>query len=160
MSSDGLVVVDINNVLVDKRYDNGEKSIRIRNGSVEFLERLLQKYQVGLWTSMMEETLNLFLNRLVDPSRLLFIWTRDRCLYSSQTSQQVIKPLELILRNPVLNKNRFFGYHNTVIVDDDPRKITENNPHDNCIVVAKYHYDHPEIETLDQILHRITIKLS
>lgn len=145
---DHLIVLDLNGVLIQRR-DKPIKDLKpdvvlkikhnrfiyFRPHVKDFLNWLLQHYNVGIWTSAKEQTIcevipKLFGNKLM--SKLKFILYQDNCIidYNSKINE---KP---IIAKPIIKIKEYMNIDikNILIIDDSNDKMILNNKNNYIIV--------------------------
>lgn len=147
----GLVLLDVNGLLLCKvkkgtvkravRYSSYEDVI-IRNHAVEFIEKLMSKYDVGIFTSgHRSNTFNLIklLMGTEKSKKLKFILSREYTKFDPESDDNIstVKILSDVYNNPVVNRNKIYNKYNTLLCDDSEIK-TRFNPQENIVIVEKF----------------------
>ncbi|MCA9657508.1 MAG: HAD family hydrolase [Myxococcales bacterium] len=146
---DKLLVLDLDETLVHAvnaplgrmpAQQVGPYAIYHRPGVVDFLERCLASFEVGIWTASTLEYAHPVLNGLVDRDRLAFIWGRERCTLRHDPETHEYEHLK------DLKKLRRRGYRRekVLFVDDTPGKIARS--YGNYVRVAPYYGAHEDDE--------------
>ena len=122
------------------KYKNGSfrknnYRIYLRPGAIEFLHYLIHEYQgdIMIWTSMEEQTAYPIIRKLVGPYNMCAfkaIWYRPECDIDTEGEEyDVIKSIDKIIANPVINSDGQLDKSSIIIYDDNFRKIrcVDNN---------------------------------
>lgn len=185
MASDDkpLLILDVNGLLCYKLYkpnydeknppcDNYDK-IKINNFYVylrpdikSFLSRCFVIGDVGFWSSTTRFNAEPLLDYILTDSqkdKVIFRWYRDHTRFNPLFGKDpeikvsdTIKDLNDIWSNPVVNRDRKYNQQNTILCDDDPKKVSVNE--DKNIILAetfdpwKQEYDDTVI---DDLIYRI-----
>jgi hypothetical protein len=117
-----LLVIDLD-VLVDKRHDEhtDELTFKIRPGAAHFTWMMLQRYDVGVVSSMIDTVLRAalafllsgFADSIVD--RFVFVWGRDRAVFSADRQSTLFDPAS-VWNNPMINCEQCYSATNTVVL--------------------------------------------
>lgn len=170
-NTDRLVVLDLGGIVVDKvkshtrsssptvrSQESGVKSFdteavrwTVRPGATEFIQWLLTRYRVCIWSAAQKKNVKQALKVLgFNPSQFVAVLTRDDCLLiPSETVDgptpkfAVYKSLSVMFTRPCFLRRWNFG--NTVIVDDTDYKV-RLNPMENNIVVDPQTVDFPTLQ--------------
>ncbi len=155
-----LLVLDLNGVLIDKKYSLmkehldlsegndffcfGDFVIFLRNGCLSLIENLSKKYTLGLWSSTHRKNVIKILEKFFENYRLYFnfVWCREKTLldphYDSLSTSiekfDTIKPIEFILHDPIINENRVWNEKNVLIVDNSESKLRFNNEKNTLLI--------------------------
>lgn len=142
------IILDLNGVLL-KRWDKHPglrnihkfqgKWIQLRPGWLEFLNKLLSLFKVGIWSTMAYKNILSIYSFMERQARhkipLFMIWGKENCYQQKDIirpdKNNVIadfKPLCFVWKHFCSDLNN----HNTILVDDSPYKACMNNPF-NCI---------------------------
>jgi len=169
MVYDKLVILDLSGTLIHK-YDYNRNAtkpkstliynkefyqlIHLKNGRkitpcyglVDFIESLMSKYRVAIWSSTTDYNTNpiiksIFPKHIIE--RFLFIWHREfteldpdygKEGYEHIQKYDTIKPIDNIKASPIINYSRKWDRHNMIIIDDSPDKLRFNPPENNIVV--------------------------
>lgn len=141
---DKLVVLDLDETLVHAREEPLDRaadhvilgySIYLRPGLAEFLAAVLDRFEVGVWTSSHSDYASAVISAILDPRRLRFVFARERCTRWTdlETRDQVwLKDIR---------KLRRFGFppERILFVDDTPEKLRRS--YGNLVRVAPFEGD-------------------
>lgn len=151
-----LVVLDLDETLfhATTRDDLGRKpefevcgfSVFLRPHLAEFLAHCFDNYLVGVWTSAGEIFAAEVVSRIMDPSKLEFLWSSERCgrrFNAEQQSTHPTKPLRKLTRK---------GYQRErlIAIDDTPEKWCLS--YGNLVRVSEYRGILPDDELL-RLIH-------
>ena len=97
-----------------------------------FLRAVLERFEVGVWTAARPDYAMAVVSALMDPSRLRFVYARDRCTH--HTDLETWEPTWL----KDIRKLRRFGFPQAkiLVVDDSPEKLRRS--YGNLVRVAPY----------------------
>ncbi len=118
----------------------------------KFLDEALASFRdVAIWTAGTLSYAYPIVRALVDPSRLAFVWGRERCMYRwyPETDQHVhLKPLKKLLR-------RGYKAHQVLFVDDSPEKLSRS--YSNLVPIRPFYRDpgDTELPKLMRYLHTL-----
>ena len=177
-----LLLLDLNGFLVykerDKEYECEYECITIPNfklyirpGAKEFVSKLLDTYDVAIYTSTTYTNVSKIIKVLFtkdQEQKLKFIWCRDRTLFdpdygddSSVEFFATVKNLDQIWRNPSVNYKRLYNKNNTIICDDDETKVRFNDPA-NYLIVDRFEPEKPNdryLLTLEKLIEEKFVNL-
>jgi TFIIF-interacting CTD phosphatase-like protein len=128
---DKLLVLDLDETLIHaceaplgRAPDNrvGPYEVHHRPGVVGFLERCLERFEVGIWTASTLSYARPVLAALVDPDRFAFVWDRGHCTLRCDPETRDYSFVKDI------RKLRRRGYERAKIlfVDDTPANIARS----------------------------------
>lgn len=175
-----LVILDINGCLAYKHkkskkiklIDLNEQGYTIikcrsyclvaRPGINNFVKKLQESYNVALYSSTTFRNLEELINTVFDDdvrNSFRFIWTRNQTRLDDNFRKpgfehvmpfDTVKPLDYVIGDPIVNSKREFSLANTLIIDNDERKLSPN-PQENSMIWKEYVPVNPEedAETLD-----------
>lgn len=160
--------------MLDSEYKRSECSSYFffaRPGMTEFIEQLLDDYHVAFYSSTTWRNVDSMLKAFVSKrlrKRMNFIWCRDRCEFdpdigSDAKGHATIKSLRNVFACTMTNryvkstKSLYFGYHNTIIIDDDIEKLRFEPP-DNVIIWESSSLD-DEVEFYEEKLQEIVDRI-
>lgn len=151
-----LVILDLNGTLIYRKHRKFPPSFAKRIGLDEFLDTLMAKYKVMIWSSSQPETVNAVCEKLFPGKKrkaLVAEWGRDKFgLSKSQyrSKVQVYKTLETIWTNKqiqaaypgaVPGSSPRWDQTNTVLIDDSKLKAL-SEPH-NILEIPEFTYAAP-----------------
>lgn len=138
---DKLLVLDLDETLVyaseeplerPADFKAGRYHVYKRPGLQAFLERSLEAFTVGIWTSSSREYAGAVVDELFpQPGELAFVWTRERCvrrLHPEMHDHFWIKDLKKLKQRYPLEK--------ILMVDDTPEKLVRN--YGNHVLVREF----------------------
>ena len=185
-SKSRLLILDMNGLLCRKIFENNydednpasdqyEKvdleqfHVFIRPDIKAFLEKCFELADVAFWSSTTYYNAKHIIDHILTKSQqddAVFKWYRDRTKLdpsygtdSDTKESDTIKDLNDVWSSPVVNRYRVYDSSNTIICDDDPRKIRFNNK-ENVIVVPTFdpwesEYDNTVMEDLLEKIERL-----
>lgn len=123
-----LLVLDLDETLmhasrslkVEPDFRMWEYRVKIRPHLKDFLELAFEHFEVGVWTSSSADYAWMAVQHLFeDPSKLKFIWARERCTYGWDEEVQ-----DFVWAKR-LHKVKRLGYRleRTLVIDDSPEKF-------------------------------------
>lgn len=138
---DKLLVLDLDETLVhaceeplDRPAEHRILDLHVyRRPEVEaFLDAVLERFEVGVWTASRPDYAAAVVSALVDPARLRFLFARDRCTNHFDLETRDHTWLKDI------RKLRRFGFPpaKILVVDDSPEKLRRS--YGNLVRVAPY----------------------
>lgn len=161
-----LIILDVNGLLCKKvlpgsKYRPSDPRIKmiktnkyflyIRPGVEQFINRLLDKYRVAIFSSTTSRNLEPILKILFNHNtlrRLAFIWDRSRTRHDPEFGQnpkieshQTIKSLVDVWDNPMINPRRFWNQTNTLCIDHEFSKLRFNSPN-NILICQEWESNH------------------
>lgn len=154
-SQRNLLVLDLDETLLyasegplahEPDFTLGNYSVYLRPYVREFIERVLQWFNIAVWTSSTEDYASAMIARLFpDPSRLMFAWASNRCTRKLDPEMQDyfwVKDFKKLKR---------LGYDldRVLVIDDSPEKHVRN--YGNLIKVAPF-TGNPADRELSQLL--------
>lgn len=136
-----LLVLDLDETLVhaaDERlsrppdFDSYKYAVYKRPHLDPFLDAILQRYRVGIWTSSGRLYAEDVVSKLLDPNRLEFLWCAERTTLRFNHETRASDPVKK------LRKLRRKGYalERIIVVDDSPEKHVLN--YGNLVQVRPY----------------------
>lgn len=159
-----LVILDLNGLLIDKvrnfkcdittdldylDHPNGKIRIFKRPEAEWFIETLLEKYDVAVWSSTTKPNAEFMLNAVFSKDQikqLKFVWYRARTQLDPDYGKDetvkdfdTVKRLEQVWLDPYINTSRQYSVENTVIIDDEMHKI-RHNPEQTRIIAEVFDY--------------------
>jgi hypothetical protein len=169
---DKLLCLDLNGLLVakiDKSQPRPPNSIKIgrywivfRPGYENFLSKMYSRYKVAFFTSTSQENGSKIINSLLNEEQdqnTAFTWYRDHTHFDPKPYNDpyaVVKKLDDIWTNPVVNEHRQWSEENTLLIDDEYKKA-RFNPEDNVLIVKTFNGD-PNDTELKHLSSRIRHK--
>jgi hypothetical protein len=154
-----LIVLDINGLFCEKlvrgslpadevlrTVDTGKYTVVIRPGAKALLDFIYKFADVGFFSSTSVTNAKNIINSLLTKSqkkRAKFMWFRDRVQLDPDYGQEgvskfdTVKNLTQIFLSPELNESRKYSPLNTLIIDDDFKKVRFNDER-NILVVPSY----------------------
>jgi Dullard-like phosphatase family protein len=155
VKSDKLLILDLDETLI---YATAEPLIRnhdfmidryhvyVRPHVSHFLEACLNLFTVGIWTSATADYAEEAINHIFgNPSRLAFVWSRERCTRRLDTESQEIH----FVKNLKKVRQLGFSLDQVVIVDNDPHTFADN--YGNGIPIIAFH-GAPDDDELPRLL--------
>lgn len=141
---DKLLVLDLDETLVhaNERPVAGTADFELfgyhvyrRPGLDAFLEAMFDAFTVGVWTASSEDYAQLVLARILDVSRLRFVFASDRCTHWTDPETWERHKLK------DLRKLRKLGFpkERILVVDDSPEKLQRS--YGNLVRVAPFEGD-------------------
>lgn len=123
-----LVILDVNGILGQKFNSR----FILRNGVKKFTRKLLETYDVGIFSSTTYKNGNPVIRDVFGRKRLVFKWFRDRTKFDPECddekdSYKTVKYISDVITNPIVNYNRNYNKFNVVIVDDEYSKVRFND---------------------------------
>ena len=140
---------DEDNPVSDKyeRLELGSCYVFIRPDVRDFLEKCFELADIAFWSSTTYYNAKHILDHILTESQqsnVIFKWYRDRTKLDPTygidhvtNNYDTIKDLNDVWDSPVINRNRFYNSSNTIICDDDHKKVRLNNK-DNIIMVTTF----------------------
>ena len=137
-----LLVLDLDETLIHANevsigrkpdFDIGDYIVYKRPGVNEFVEYCFEHFDVAIWTSSNRLYADAIVNFLIpDPSKLQFVWARERC------TQRFIAETYEYTHLKVFKKLKDQGYSLDLIIgiDDSPEKYVRN--YGNLVKVNPY----------------------
>ena len=125
-----------------------------RAGLRPFLDRLFAEHSVAIWTSSTDVNSSDVLNYILHPwerQQLVFFWNREHTVLdpdfprNKTKAHDTIKPIHNVFTHPAINSDRKWHKDNTVLIDDEARKLRKNPP-STRITVTNF------TDSLDEIL--------
>lgn len=134
-------------VVVDD-YDN-EHLIKKRPGLDEFLEKVSERYDIGVWTASSSDYAIPICLELFKKSGLDFIHCRERCVMEYKLGEltAVKKPIKTLFKG---SDSDLFGMHNTLVLDDTPTTYMDNI--ENAIPIKSWYGDENDKELSKTLL--------
>lgn len=147
-----LLILDINGILVcklglDSIVDGDILQLKsykvlIRPHIKQFLEWCFDKYDVAIYTSTTKPNATKIMEEILGrdfETKFCFTLYRDYTIADpdDKTGYNTVKLLSKIFDDPKYNKDKLYGVHNTIIVDDDFNKVRLNNIN-NVLVVESF----------------------
>eukprot|EP00180_Rhodochaete_pulchella_P000382 Plantae.Rhodophyta-Rhodochaete_pulchella.ctg12672.p1 GENE.Plantae.Rhodophyta-Rhodochaete_pulchella.ctg12672~~Plantae.Rhodophyta-Rhodochaete_pulchella.ctg12672.p1 ORF type:complete len:279 (+),score=14.46 Plantae.Rhodophyta-Rhodochaete_pulchella.ctg12672:1045-1881(+) len=149
-----LVLLDLNGILLFRcpprgngtaprpthmPHDMKQKNnyVYFRPHARSFVEYMLHKFDVGIWSSARKDNIDGMLNRLLTQEqrgRLVLVWGQEHCrrVEGAHSLENPRKPLFVKELFHVFNHPHFsgrFNVHNTILIDDSPEKTSSNVPY-------------------------------
>ena len=148
---------------------NKSSYIQLRNYRVyarsnvrNFVDKLLQNYQVAIFSSTADVNLNKILPWLLGKSileKMSFIWCRSRTeIHLPDGPHKTVKKLENIWKSEEVNPDNIWNSYNTLIIDDDPSKIRFNLERNNLVWDPWYISDKEQTSNLENLYSAIQKK--
>lgn len=156
-----LVILDLNGLLLYRRLANkkdalpppprpfdkrtGSFCVWLRPHATSFLDFLLSRFHVAIWSSAQMHNIVPLLNLLgLDPAdpKLAFVWSQAQCTDTGTSHPEnehrplFLKETSKIFDDP--SHAGLFSAENTLLIDDDAYKA-ERNLADTCISPHSYH---------------------
>jgi len=181
-SSKPLIILDLNNVLIDRLYDadrshdvDHPQATRVGNFLVwtrphlqSFLDFLFESFDVAVWSSVKAWNIESLLPLVLGDhqSELKFVWSQDQCQSVDNPDPEAKAPLFLKNLSEVWNAFPQYDESNTLIIDDSLDKL-QHNPDQCCWIPDKWSRDMTEDRQLSdsgsfrQVLshwHRVDVK--
>lgn len=134
------IILDLGGVLIDREREPG--TIYYYAGADDFVRRLLDEYNVAIWSSMMHKNASPIISRVFGArsKELVFTWFRDRCMLVPLTahSYDIVKPLSTVFSCATFvdwtqDSQPMYNLTNTIMIDDSITKMHCNRP-ENFIV--------------------------
>ena len=128
---DKLLVLDLDETLVHARETALERPpdarvgpyvVYHRPGVAAFLDRCLDRFEVGIWTASTLGYARPVLAGLVDPDRFAFVWARGRCTLRADPDTHEYEFLKDIRKL----RRRGYARAKILFVDDTPAKIARS----------------------------------
>lgn len=157
-----LLILDLNGILVDKKYipssekyefcegeehfSFGDFVVFLRKGCLSLLRSLSEKYTLAIWSSTHRKNVEKILENFLPEYKNLFkfVWCREKTLLDPEYDIEeknttikkfdTIKPIDLIIHDPILNENRMWGLKNILIVDNSESKLRFNDSKNTLII--------------------------
>ena len=174
-----LIVFDLNGTLLfrDEFKPNKERLIIPRPHLYEFMDEIVKKYKIAIFTSCKENNGKMMINKLLKGYNFEFIWYRDHCIldpdYSTDNCKDnvvkifnsknnivnnkvhnyiveehdTIKNLSSILSSPIINQKRIYNKNNVLLIDDGERKM-RFNPKNSYYIIPTYKGEDDDKELL------------
>ena len=169
-----LIVFDLNGTLLfrDEFKPNKERLIIPRPYLYEFMDEIVKKYKIAIFTSCKENNGKMMINKLLKDYKFEFIWYRDHCILDPDypinpevnkfiahnfidgkivsckiEEHDTIKNLSSILSSPVINQKRIYNKNNVLLVDDGERKM-RFNPKNSYYIIPTYKGEDDDKELL------------
>ncbi|CAH8363269.1 unnamed protein product [Eruca vesicaria subsp. sativa] len=95
----------------------------------EFMKFILERFEVGIWSSACEKNVDIVLNIVLDnlQDNLLFVWDQEECTNSGSTTLgNSDKPMFFKDLSKVFQYFKGFSASNTIFIDDEPYKALLN----------------------------------
>lgn len=153
-----LLILDVNGCLCSKVLNDDPRLDKLREthpnfiersvyhvfarpGVSDFIDQCFEDYDVAIFSSTTFYNVDPILDMLLTKEQreqLKFIWCRDRTrldpMYGREEYDYIkkydtIKMLEDVFANPVINADRHYSDRNTIIVDNELRKVRLNPDH-------------------------------
>ncbi|ORX55638.1 HAD-like protein, partial [Hesseltinella vesiculosa] len=138
-----LLVLDLNGTLLSRTKNR--KSMYTRPHVDAFLHFVFAHFQVMVWSSagpgMVENMLQLFGDYR---AQLFAVWTRHNLGLNPKDYNrkvQTYKNLDRLIESPLLHDKGFY-FHNIILLDDSPRKVSKQ-PY-NCVPIKTFSHYNPE----------------
>jgi hypothetical protein len=153
-----LLILDLNGLLLYRRMGNdksraprphdkkaGAFNVWLRPHATTFLDFVLSKFHVAIWSSAGRHNILPLLNLLFPDGdgeqKVAFVWSQSECTDSGETHpDNPNRPLFLKEVSKVFERAEYEGLYtasNTLLIDDDAYKAARN-PHNTCISPAAY----------------------
>lgn len=122
----GLVILDLNGVLVETEHQGSKVQVTYLEGYEAFLETLLEKHHVAIWSSKTYKNVNRIVSRFPRHirDRLLFIWSRSQCDVRGVMGRKDLRKV----------RESYPEFESVVLVDDTLEKI-RMNPYPSTFLV-------------------------
>jgi 5'(3')-deoxyribonucleotidase len=171
-----LVVLDLNGVLVDKRWNVKEKKsggkdfkleVNVRPGAQKFIENLSKNHTVCIWSSAMKHTIQKILNKVFDSDESInkavsFILTQKSCtaidgiskkefLTDEEYEKYEKKGVPLFMKEISEIHKKFPNKFSKILFVDNSAEKLLKNPKDSYHIVETWKKDSESSETLDDI---------
>jgi len=177
-----LVILDVNGLLgykcgKDEIFDDSLPRQKLefydfieRPGVKPFIDKLLEKYQIAIFTSATFYNYEGIIKKLLTPEQvksMTFRWYRDKTRHDREANilglekYSTVKVLQDLFDNPVYNRDDEFNSTNTILCDDCPIK-TRHNPPENVIIVEGFKGDPQDtyLEDLPDLIDQRFLELS
>lgn len=136
-----LVILDTNGTLLYRDKAKGMSTYTPRPGVARFLQYLLEKHKVMIWSSAGAGTVNTICHELLLPiqiQQLVAIWSREELGMTSEQYRSkgpIFKRLSRVWQDPDIQKHRSVATQawsqlNTVLIDNTPDKAA-SEPYNN-----------------------------
>ena len=169
-----LIVFDLNGTLLfrEEFKPNKERLIIPRPHLYEFMDEIVKKYKIAIFTSCKENNGKMMINKLLKDYKFEFIWYRDHCILDPDYStdclidnfiinkiinnkvhnyiveeHDTIKNLSSILSSPIINQKRIYNKNNVLLIDDGERKM-RFNPKNSYYIIPTYKGEDDDKELL------------
>lgn len=142
------IILDLNGLLLHRYFSKssmhqnircGKGWIALRPGCIEFLTLMVEKYNVGIWSTALRQNVEPLITALQGQSEtrlsFLFVWCQEQCeVYSNG---KIYRPDKLgveAMFKPLAKLGNIFkcDARRTILIDDSPYKGSVN-PQENCI---------------------------
>lgn len=155
-----LIILDLNGILLCRAHKRETKALSPetlakgidlhnflvwkRPGLDAFLEYALANFQVGIWTSAMQDNAHKTIDAIMSAetkAQLLFVWTQEQCKQLAFASAEYTeatggmekplkkhKPLFYKMLSAVWAEYPQFSAANTLLIDDSLEKASQNPP--------------------------------
>ena len=151
-SEKSLVILDLNEVLLDRLYVDdpkakpdcdhfvGKFAVWLRPGARDFLDHILKDHYVAVWSSAKAYNVDQMLDVLFTPNQrreLLFVWAQEECTAHATPVDSKHKGRPVFLKDlrKVWESRPEFDETNTFLIDNSIEKCEENP--EKCVKLAK-----------------------
>ncbi|KAF2478429.1 HAD-like domain-containing protein, partial [Neohortaea acidophila] len=139
-----LVILDTNGTLLSRQKAKGRSSLIPRPGVARFLDYLLKRHKVMIWSSAGLGTVNTICHQLLLPKqirRLVAIWSRDDLGMTPEQYRSkgpIFKRLSRVWQDSDIQQHRAvatqaWSQQNTVLIDNTPDKAA-SEPYNNIAI--------------------------